>query len=285
MFPNLFLVGAPKCGTSALHDYLAGHPDVFMSEPKEPHHFCPDVNAPFAIRDEAAYKALFKGARERVVGESSATYLYSEVAAEKICSASPDARIVAVLRNPLEMIPSLHSQRRVNGTEPCPTLSEALKAEPKRKAGELPAVGAFPFYYDAARYTGQLRRYLAVFPAERVHIIVFDDFKKDAGAVYAELLRFLGLPPSTPNFRVVNRNKRVRSAAVQRVIENPASLPNRLPGPVGRFAYKALDRLNSAPATREALGTDVKEQLKRDFRDEVEALSDLLGRDLRGWLA
>ena len=96
MFPNLFLVGAPKCGTSALHDYLAGHPDAFMSTPKEPHHFCPDVNAPFAVRDEAAYRTLFKGARGRVVGESSATYLVSRVAAEKIYAASPDARIVAL---------------------------------------------------------------------------------------------------------------------------------------------------------------------------------------------
>ena len=284
MFPNLFLVGAPKCGTSALHDYLAGHPDAFMSDPKEPHHFCPDVDAPFAVRDEAAYRALFKGARERVVGESSATYLYSRVAAEKIHAASPDARIVAVVRNPLEMIPSLHSQRRVNGTEPCRTLAAALGAEPKRKTGELPAVGAFPFYDDAARYTEQLRRYLDVFPAERVRIIVFDDFKHNVGGVYAELLEFLDLTPFTPDFRVVNRNKRVRSAAVQRVIENPVSLPNRLPGPVGRFAYKALDRLNSAPGERTELEPAVAEQLKRDFQDEIASLSDLLGRDLRGWL-
>ena len=256
-----------------------------MSNPKEPHHFCPDVNAPFAVRDEGAYRALFRNARERVVGESSATYLYSRVAAEQLRAANPDARIVAVVRNPLEMIPSLHSQRRVNGTEPCRTLAEALEAEPKRKTGELPATGAFPFYYDAARYTEQLKRYLDVFPAERVRVVVFDDFKRDVGSVYAELLEFLKLSPFTPDFRVVNRNKRVRSAALQRVVENPASLPNRLPGAFGRFAYKALDRLNSASAVRTELEPAVKEQLKRDFRDEVANLSDLLGRDLRGWLA
>ncbi len=223
MFPNLFLVGAPKCGTSALHDYLAQHPDAFMSAPKEPHYFCPDVNAPFAVRDEAAYRALFRNARGQVAGESSATYLYSRVAAEKIYTASPDARIVAVVRNPLEMIPSLHSQRRVNGTEPCETLAAALGAEPKRKTGELPATGAFPFYYDAACYTEQVQRYLDVFPAERVRIIVFDDLKRDVGGVYADLLEFLELSPFKPDFRVVNRNKRVRSAALQRVVENPAS--------------------------------------------------------------
>lgn len=284
MRPNLFLVGAPKCGTSALHDYLAAHPGVFMSSPKEPHHFCPDVDAPFAVRDPDAYAALFEQAREQVVGESSATYLYSRVAARNIYAANPDATIVAVVRNPLEMLPSLHSQRRVNGTEPCPTLAEALELEPRRKAGELPAVGAFPFYLEAARYTEQLRRYLDVFPAERVRVVVFDDFKRDVSGVYAGLLEFLNLPPFTPDFKIVNRNKRVRWAALQRVVENPQSLPNRLPGPAGRLAYKALDRLNSAPAKREALEPAVKDHLKREFRSEVEALSDLLERDLRGWL-
>ncbi len=164
MRPNLFLVGAPKCGTSALHGYLAQHPDVWMSEPKEPHFFCTDVDAPFAVRDPDAYAALFKDVQSDVVGESSATYLYSKVAAQKIRAVCPDAGIIAMVRSPLEMLPSLHSQKRVNGTEPYPTLKEALAAEPKRKAGELPAIGAFPFYGDAARYTEQLQRYLDVFP-------------------------------------------------------------------------------------------------------------------------
>ena len=284
MRPNLFLVGAPKCGTSALHGYLAQHPDVWMSEPKEPHFFCTDVDAPFAVRDPNAYAALFEGARGNIIGESSATYLYSEVAAQKIRAACSDAAIVAMVRNPLEMIPSLHSQKRVNGTEPCATLTEALAAELKRKAGELPAVGAFPFYYDAARYTEQLTRYLDVFPPEQLHIIVFDDFKRDAGAVYAGVLKFLGLEPFTPNFKIVNQNKRIRSRALHNVLQNPASPVNRLPKPLNKFTYKALDKLNSAVQTRVALEPAVAAQLKRDFAGEVDALSKLLGRDLRGWL-
>ena len=284
MRPNLFLVGAPKCGTSALHGYLAQHPDVWMSEPKEPHFFCTDLDAPFAVRDPDAYAALFTGAESDIVGESSATYLYSKVAAQKIRAACPDAAIVAMVRSPLEMIPSLHSQKRVNGTEPCSTLTEALAAEPKRKTGELPAVGAFPFYYDAAHYTEQLGRYLDVFPPEQLHIIVFDDFKRDVAGVYGGVLKFLGLKPFSPNFKVVNQNKRVRSRALHNVLQNPASPVNRLPKPLNKFAYKALDKLNSAVAERVPLEPAVKAQLKRDFAGEVESLSKLLGRDLRGWL-
>ena len=284
MRPNLFLVGAPKCGTSALHGYLAQHPDVWMSEPKEPHFFATDVDAPFAVRDADVYAALFENAKGNIVGESSATYLYSKVAAQEIRKARPDAAIIAMVRSPLEMIPSLHSQKRVNGTEPCPTLKEALGAEPKRKTGELPAVGAFPFYYDAAHYTEQLARYLEVFPPEQLHIIVFDDFKHDAAAVYAGVLQFLGLEPFTPNFKVVNRNKRIRSRVLHNVLQNPASPINRLPRPFNKLTYKALDKLNSAVETRVALEPTIKAQLVRDFTPEVESLSKLLGRDLRGWL-
>ena len=284
MHPNLFLVGAPKCGTSALHDYLAQHPDVFMSDPKEPHHFCTDLDAPFAIRDRGAYEALFTGADAPIVGESSATYLYSRVAAQGIAQTYPDARIIVMLRNPLEMLPSLHSQKRVNGTEEFATFTEALAAERKRKAGELEARGAFPYYYDAARYSEQLTRYQARFPEAQLHVIVFDDFKRDVGAVYADVLAFLGLRPFTPNFKRVNRNKRIRSRALHTSLQNPRSPINRLPKPFSTLTYKTLDKLNSAVETRVALAPDIREQLKRDFAPEVERLSDLLGRDLRGWL-
>jgi hypothetical protein len=283
--PNLFLIGAPKCGTTALHDYLAQHPDVFMSEPKEPHHFCTDLDAPFAVRERSAYEALFENASGKIAGESSATYLYSRVAAQKISERYPEAKLIAMLRNPLEMLPSLHSQKRVNGTEPCATFAEALEAEKKRKAGELEARGAFPYYYDAALYSEQLTRYLGAFPADQLHIIVFDDFKRDVAGVYAGVLHFLGLRPFTPDFKIVNRNKRIRSRALHNVLQNPRSPVHRLPKPLGTLTYKALDKLNSAVETRVPLEESVADQLKRDFTPEVERLSNLLGRDLRHWVA
>ncbi len=284
MRPNLFLVGAPKCGTSALHTYLAQHPDVFMSEPKEPHFFCTDVSAPFAIRDAAAYEGLFAKARTPVAGESSATYLYSRIAAQKLRAYNPDAHIIAMLRNPLEMLPSLHSQKRVNGTEEYASFSEALAAERRRKAGELEPRGAFPFYYDAAMYSEQLERFFATFPRDQLHIIVFDDFKRDAAGVYEGVLTFLGLPPFRPNLKIINSNKRVRNRALHEVLQNPASLVNQLPKPLSTFTYKALDRLNSAPQARTPLEPEVAERLKRDFKPEVDRLGRLLDRDLSHWV-
>lgn len=283
--PNLFLVGAPKCGTSALHDYLAQHPDVFMSELKEPHYFCTDLAAPYAVQDEAAYLDLFKdsSASALAVGESSATYLYSEVAAAKLHAFDANAKIIAMLRNPLEMMPSLHAQKLVNGTEDKKRFADALAAEKRRKAGELPARGAFPFYYDAAMYSGQLARYFALFPRAQVHVIVFDDFKRDAKGVYNEVLSFLDLPPFEPEMKIVNRNKRVRSRRVHEQVQNPNSTVNRLPKPLNTLGYKLLDKLNSAPYERERLPLAVADTIRHDFAPEVERLSTLLGRDLSFW--
>lgn len=285
MRPNLFLVGAPKCGTSALHAYLAQHPDIFMSEPKEPHFFCTDVNAPFAIREQAAYEALFAKARTPIAGESSATYLYSSVAAGNLHAYNPDARIIMMLRNPLEMLPSLHSQKRVNGTEEFESFRDALEAETRRKAGDLRAQGAFPYYYDAAMYSEQLERFLAAFPRGQLHIIIFDDFKRDAAGVYGQTLEFLGLPAFNANLKVVNSNKTIRSRALHDFLQNPRSPVNRLPKPFSTLGYKALDKLNSAPQKRTPLEPDVADKLKRDFAPEVARLSTLLGRDLSHWVA
>jgi hypothetical protein len=283
--PNLFLVGAPKCGTSALHGFLAQHPDVWMSEPKEPHFFCPDVDAPFAIRDPERYEELFAGAHTSVVGESSATYLISKVAAQRIRDRYPDARIIAIVRNPLEMLPSLHAQKRVNGTEPYATFAEAWAAEARRKAGLEPALGAFPFYEDAARYSEQLERFFAAFPREQVHVIVFDDFKRDLTGVWERLLAFLELAPFTPNFKVVNRNKRIRSRALHNLLQNPDSALHRLPKPLSRVLYKGLDRLNSAHERRAPLAPELQQELRVRFQPEVARLSALLNRDLSPWLA
>ena len=256
-----------------------------MSEPKEPHFFCTDVDAPFAIRDQAVYERLFAKAQTPVAGESSATYLYSRVAAENIRAYTPDARLIAMLRNPLEMLPSLHSQKRVNGTEEFASFRDALGAEARRKTGELEAHGAFPFYYDAAMYSEQLERYLAIFPREQLHIIVFDDFKRDAAGVYGQVLEFLGLPAFAANLKVINSNKTIRNRALHDYLQNPRSLVNRLPKPFNTFGYKALDKLNSAPQQRTPLEPEVADRLKRDFAPEIARLSDLLGRDLSHWVA
>lgn len=188
------------------------------------------------------------------------------------------------MRNPLEMLPSLHSQKRVNGTEPYATFEAAWAAEARRRRGLEPALGAFPFYEDAARYSEQLERFFTAFPREQLHVIVFDDFKRDLPGVWERVLAFLELAPFTPNFKVVNRNKRIRSRALHKVLQ-PDSALHRLPKPLSTVLYKGLDRLNSAHERRAPLPPELQQELRARFEPEVARLSALLGRDLSHWLA
>src|SRR5262245_27125154 len=117
--PDVFIVGAPRCGTTAMWQYLGDHPDVYMSPRKEPWFFCRDLRFSDPIpRTLDAYLANFAEAREQArVGEASAWYLYSREAATAIKAFSPAARIIVMLRDPVAVMHSLHDLHVYAGTE------------------------------------------------------------------------------------------------------------------------------------------------------------------------
>lgn len=139
--PNVFIVGVPRCGTTSLYTYLNRHPAVFMSACKEPEFFATDLAFPHAIRNEKAYLSLFAEAADRNwAGEASTFYLFSKDAPANICRLSPQARTVALIRNPVEQIPSYHNMLlsvHWEGCEDQPDLETALDLEQKRKHGRM----------------------------------------------------------------------------------------------------------------------------------------------------
>ena len=212
--PNFFIVGAPKSGTTAMYEYLRAHPDIFMPLLKEPYFFGDDLIYQVPRLSEADYLDLFSmahGPKRR--GEASVTYLYSKKAAEEIADFDPEARIIIMLRNPVEMIYSLHSQVFFTGSEDIEQFEVALAAEPDRKRGHrIPdncRIVDFLFYREFVKYSDQVQRYLHTFGSEQVHIIIFDDFKRDVPQTYRTALGFLGVDESfrPPTFEPVNRNK------------------------------------------------------------------------------
>src|SRR5579859_908594 len=129
--PNFFIVGAPKCGTTALNHYLSAHPEIFMAK-KEMHHFGADLKfgPQFFRRDRAEYLAEFAGGQGRKrVGESSVWYLFSREAAAELKAFNPEARVIIMLREPVAMLHSLFHQFRADGNEPLLVFEEALAAE------------------------------------------------------------------------------------------------------------------------------------------------------------
>jgi len=291
--PNLFIVGGPKCGTTSLYRYLRQHPDVYMSPRKEPHFFCPDLFSPRYVHDEAAYLALFSGAGgARRIGEASVYYLYSRDAAPAIRAFAPDAQIIIMLRNPVDMIYSLHSQRLYSGHEDIVDFEQALAAEPDRRQGRRLPPDPYPipclFYREIGRLDAQVQRYLDVFPRRQLHIIIFDEFVADTAGAFAATCEFLGIDPQfRPEFSVANPNKSVRSVQVRswlRFSPLAKGLARAvLPKPMRQTVAEKLLELNRRQEPRRPMPRALRRQLQQDYASDVAALSALIGRDLTPW--
>lgn len=297
--PDFFILGAPKCGTTALSEYLRQHHRIFVSTPKEPHYFCDDFDYYYAPgeRTEEHYLRLFADAdaSHLAVGEASVWYLYSAAAARNIIDFDPDARVIVMVRNPVELVPSLHSQLRymLDEVEPDPAAAWYLQ-EARRRGEGLPAtvrVPEFLQYGEAAKLGAQVRRVLDVVPREQVKVLVFDDLRADTGAVYRDALAFLGVPDDgRADFPRVNENKVHRAAAVARFTQRPPSALVTVARGVKRIAgverLGVLDRVrrrNRQVTRREEISPEFAQVLRDHFRDDVAELGELIDRDLSGW--
>jgi hypothetical protein len=297
--PNFFIVGAPKCGTTSMYEYLAQHPAVFMSPRKEPRHFSPDLDSGSALdgrwftRDTDEYLAYFRGARdEAIVGEASVGYLQSTESARLIRDFEPDARILIMLRDPVDMIQARHRQRVWSQREDLTDLGEAIAAEPDRKAGRRVPPGATHIkgyqYRESCTMTPQVRRYLDVFGADRVRVVLLEGMARDPLHEYRAVLEFLGVDPGfvPPRMGVFNRSKVPRSSRLRRLFQPLRGVRRRLKLVLPAAAQQAIAlplrfrRLNVRETPRAPLPAELESELIRYFASDVSALGALLGRDL-----
>ncbi len=297
--PDFFIVGAPRCGTTAMAHYLGGHPDIFMAR-KELHFFGQDLHFSkrFYRRSGNAYLREFADwSGQRRAGEASVWYLASKTAAREIHDFNPGARIIIMLREPAEMLHSLYHMFRYDGNEHLKTFEEALTAEEERRTGQRFGRGTYLaqglFYREAARYTEQVKRYFELFGRERVRVVLYDDFAANLQHTYDETLEFLGVTPlGARDFKVVNEHRSVRHAALHAVLRDATlrSLVLRTRGFMPGWLFNALQRAeeriwrsNTRPARRAPMAPELRARLKFEFADEIESLRRLLNRDLTGW--
>lgn len=293
--PNFFVVGAPKCGTTAMDDYLKQHPEIFVPDRKELHYFGSDLRFLKAPRiSERDYLAHFESAGDRkVIGEASVWYLYSERAAAEIREFCPRAKIIIILRNPVDMMYSLHSQFLYECNEDLVDFAAALNAEHFRQGGAKVPNGIYfleGLYYRAvARFSDQVRRYLKIFGRDNLHIISFDDFKHDTLEVYQDTLRFLDVAADfKPKIQILNSNKEVRNRSLQFFLNNPPhavlQLSRRLcPTRLRHAIIERIKRLNSKQMPRPPLHPVLRLRLAHQFSSEIERLSHVVGRDFTHW--
>lgn len=294
--PNFLIIGAAKSGTTSLHEYLGQHPQIYMSPLKETNFFAFDGDRPnFGGPDADAfnrdcvyrmedYARLFEGRTDEIAaGESSPRYLGAEGAASRIRRRIPDAKLIAILRNPADRAFSAFSMRKRDGWEPCATLDEAIADEPRR----IEERWGGGIYERHGFYAKLLRPYFEHFGRDQIRVYLYDDLVAAPDLLLDDLFGFLGVdrrfrPLTSQRLNVsgvirnpVMRMIWTRTHPLQKAIR--PLLPKAARERVSRF-FVGLDkvRLPFAPEQRE--------RLMDHYRDDIRQLEVLIGRDLSAWL-
>jgi hypothetical protein len=288
--PNFLIIGAMKSGTTALYYYLEQHPEIYMSPVKEPNFFSSQgqENVADAVTHLAMYQHLFRGASgKKAIGEASHSYLYESGAAAEIRRYVPEAKLIAILRNPVDRAYShfLHMIR--TGTESLDDFAQALHEEEVGIHKER----TFQDYIGRGLYYDQLRTYFGTFPREQVRVYLYEDLSDAPISTVQDAFRFLKVDDSFvpdvslrrnvsghPKYKTLDgllrRQSRIKHAAK---IYLPARMRWRL--------SKAFDDLKTRNlVVPPPLQSEVRRQLIRVYREDIQKVQELIHRDLSGWL-
>lgn len=293
--PNFFIVGAPKSGTTALYTWLRKNPAIFMPSLKEPKFFAADIcHHQRRVTTLPEYLALFKEARVNVIGEASTCYLASRRAPFAIREFCPEARIIVLIRNPVDVMQAQHSERMFAGSEHISDFAMALDSQVTRKwrSGRFRGERVMRSdYRELVRFSEQIERYFDVFGRDCVHVAIYDDLARDPQSVCENVLRFLRVSQSTKcGFQVINANKQVRSVIVQDLLRRPPGLVRKivrtlLPAEVRHVVGTSFHRLNVEVTPRQALEQSFRQRLLIECKPDIQRLCSVLNRDLSNWFA
>lgn len=310
-WPNLFIVGAPKAGTTTVAKVLSCHSDVFVPSIKEPHHFIMenDPSAPGfhylgldVVKDQFDYLNLYKNAAAfRYRCDASTSYLQYFNAASNIKGKVSDAKIIILLRNPIERAFSQYFHNRRQRAEPIGTFEDALSAEALRKKDNF---FKHYFYIDTGLYFAQVKNFIEVFGNENILVLFYEELNSNPKLFYLKIFNFLGINPlSNVNYSLYeNRGEKVNDKSflikfyqklknnlllyyfyktLRNTLYRPLSLDNK------RFVYlklvdlelKILNKL--APAK---ISPKTRMKMINEFRPDIQKLQELIGVDLSHWL-
>ncbi len=300
--PNMIIIGAPKTGTTSLHYYLAQHPEVYMSDDKEPHFFCNDLheendaffkfNKYFRYRSEKDYLNIFKDAKdEHVIGEASTTYIYSKTAAQNIYNFDPTMKIVAIIRDPLDLAFSWYNYLKFLTHETAESFEEALSLESARKKdySKIPDCVLYPtsiFYSEVVDFSNNLKRFTDLFPEEQCKFILYDDLKENVGKVYEETLKFLGVDDQfVPDFSMKNVSGGARFKGVKEKVDNLSfafrqKFYQYRNSPILKKAKDAYNTVFVKEGEKSIMSMEDRISAQKWFKTQVEETGVLLGEDL-----
>ncbi len=297
--PDIYLIGAPKAGTTSITRWLESHPDIYFCRPKEPFYWSTDYprmreHRGFATR--RAYESLYESREAQAAAhraDGSTTYLYSRTAVPSILEEVPGAHFVVALRNPIDLLASWHRTQLLALNEDEPDFAAAWRRSLK---GGSPRTDALDFKrvdYALIGCLGQaVQRLLKVAPRDSVHFVVFDDLTTQPAAVWVELTTFLDIPNEpTPSFKAHNPStKMYRSPLLHRLKHRPPAL---LAGPIRKMRQRSLSTSNPLWSRvrrtmwrneeRPVVDEPMRRELGDFFAEDIALLGKLLGRDFSAW--
>jgi hypothetical protein len=295
-FPDTFIVGSPKCGTTTIASWLSDHPEVFFSPVKEPHFFNGDMPSRRS-RTEDEYLRLFHGSSpDQRLAEASVWYLYSKSAVPNILLRNPSARFIACVRDPSEMAVSLHAQLIYNGSESISSFEEAWDAQEDRAAGRrIPPLAddaSILAYKEVCSNGALVKRLISDAPRGQVMVVLLDDLKADPGAVWRKICQFLQIDDAPladyPASNVAATRKWPALAKLIRLIttarkKSGIKIPGRRLKEGLRRALDRIDRANRTEGSARTTTPAMRAKLERAFENDTQELERVLGRDLSHW--
>ena len=294
--PNLFIVGAPKCGTTFIYHYLNKSSEVYFPNKKSLNHFDQDLTYykgrlsreqylnQYTIPDYGNYKYF---------ADTTVWYLYSRVAAYNIKEFNPDSKIIIIIRNPADMLYSQHSQFIYNGNEDVKDFEQALNLENEiRKGNYIPKhcmIRESLYYRDTAMFYNQVERYMECFDEDNDIMLLYDDLVSDAQSLMYQVYLYLNLDMREITFESmgVNPNKKIRSITVRNLLLSKKFLKMcnffHLSYTQKIILRDKLRNINTKYIERQPLDEHVRMKINSGFKDEIDKLSLLLNRDLSHW--
>lgn len=289
--PNLFIVGAPKCGTTSMAHYLDKHPDIFVSKYKEPHFFNIDSNHRFSFSLKQ-YLLNFREAKktDKYLVDASVWYLYSKVAVNEIKRFNANSKFIVMLRSPIDMFYSLHQQSLFSGIENVKSPLKAWNLQEDRIVGKNIPYGckdsSFLLYRETCKLGSQVERLISNVGYENICFVLLDDLRINPDLCYKSVLSFLDLEYISLNeYEVVNEKK-------QKIffwLSNFFSFINRIKMffniTKGLGVANLIVKLNKTKAKDEYIEEfySMKPLLLDAFKTDIQKLEKLINRDLYKW--
>ncbi|MBR9847273.1 MAG: sulfotransferase domain-containing protein [Algicola sp.] len=289
---NTFIAGSPKCGTTALYSILSKSKSIYFPEYKEPHYFADDLGGYKAHDNIDDFHSLYSKLKdEKIVGDASIFNLYSNSALENIKKYNADAKIILMLRNPVDAVPSFHGQLLYTQDENIESLEEAWNLSGNRVKGvnalETCKCEKILDYKKMYSYASQLKKLYSVFNKEQVHIVIYDKFKHDYEGELVKLFSFLEVEYEFIDNEIVNENTKNRVDWFARILRRPPNilvmLKRLLMGRGENVIYRFLLNLNTKKKLREPISDDLKYRIYLNYKNEISTLESMLGIRLDEW--